>query len=852
MKKIITLVLFAVFASTIVMAIPAQRRWRTVTQPDGTKLRVMLVGDERLHYFITEDQVPVLEKRGAYYYADGIGFGMKASVTMAHDVEQRSAYEAKVASAASVKHIENVRPFSGGLFRAPNRLRHVDGQAATSSDFRPYSGRHKSLVILAQFADKKFRAEHDSAYYDASINQVGYVNEQGAIGSIHDFFTDQSHGMLDLTFDIVGPVTLDYGYAHYGADDDYWEFGAEAIQKAADMRPDLNWSDYDWNGDGEVENLYIVYAGYGEATGGSSSTIWPAQTSFDEYNVYAAISNEPTYDLNFGGMHINTFACGNEMSGGGYGYADEPQGIGTMTHEFSHCLGYPDLYDTDNNGYTNGNFGMGIWSIMDYGSYGGPNYNAWVPVGYTAYEKWAAGWLDFTELTGENDSVKSLRSTYNGGTAYVIYNDSVRAKNNPDASEYFLFENRTKSRWDSYLPAQGLEVLHVNYVKRIWDDNSVNSAGNSNRKQNCTIVAADNRYGSSSQYSRSDDRFDLFPYNKLDSITPNSTPRLTFYNRQKNKEYDFDKPIAQIRWNAADSTVSFIYNPVDTMMTPAPKINGKRGFRDSTVVTITAPKGFIKYSTDSTNFTDYTGPLTLKDSTSIWAYAWREGKNNSDTVRADFIKQVQLRAPVISGDTAFTTPTTVVTISAPEGRLRYSTNGRYFLNYSKPFTINRTTTVYAYATSNDEGHYNSDTVRVVFRKVEHCAIPVIELTADSTGISITSDEPEGQIWFSTDSIHFNEYSGVIALTADSMTVWAYVTAEGKVASDTVSYTFTRSLVTDGIGRIVLFDAYQGDVRVYTLDGRYVGDAGKSKALRLRRGAYIVRDSEGKARKMVVK
>lgn len=584
----------ATFCCAFALAVPAKRIWRTVQQPDGTELTVMQVGDERLHYFITEDNVPLVKQGAAYYYANGCGVGMEATSVIAHSANRRSQSEVLLAKAA-MKNINQAAMVRRSVLYAPRKQQTIAGY---TSDRRNITGKHKSIVILAQFADKKFLARHDSAFYNAEVNQPGYSNEYGGIGSIHDYFYDQSSGKLDLTFDVVGPVTMKYGYVHYGGntrsstDIGFWDFAAEAIQAAHDQYPSLNWKSYDWDGDGEVENLYIVYAGYGEASSTDQNTIWPAQSSFDAYNEYY---DTLKYSVNFDGVKINTFACGNEELQGGYtsrlSPVDIPMGIGTMTHEFAHCLGFPDLYDRG--GFTTAvdnkygsNYGMDIWSIMDYGPYGGPNNNGWVPTGFTAYEKWAAGWLDYTELQS-NDTISGLASTYNGGKAYAIVNDAKPLSGN--SGEYFIFENRTKSRWDAYLPSQGLQVTHVNYVKSIWDKNRVNTTGNDNNRQNLTIVAADNSYIGTNK-DGDDTSGDLFPYNGLDSITRSTMPDLMFYNRQSSGKFVYQKPIKNIAWNDADSTISFVFDPQavskDTTVTSISNINRKDGSRTVAIYTL--------------------------------------------------------------------------------------------------------------------------------------------------------------------------------------------------------------------------------------------------------------------------
>lgn len=846
------------------LAIPAKPMWRTINQPDGTTIRLMLVGDERLHYFITADSVPVLEYNDAFYYADGIGFGMKRLNLLAHEANVRTALEASTAKAASVNRIEALRPYRNqNLFR-PTRLLRARVPAASSSSYytsdrRNITGEHKSIVVLCEFPNRKFLSSHDSTYYWNMVNEEGYTNSHGAIGSVHDYFYDQSAGQLDLTFDVVGPIEMEYDYSHYGGssssgdDDNGWEFAYEALMKVDSIYPELNWHDYDWDGDGEVENLYLIYAGYGQATGGPASTLWPAQTNFDDYNsYYPTYYGWPAYNVVFDGVKINTFAYGNELYGRS---GSTPMGMGVMTHEFSHCLGYPDLYNTD---YSNA-ADMGSWSILASGSYGGPSGIGWVPSGYTAYEKWAAGWIDFKEFSVQNDTITGLSSTFNGGDAYVIYNDKLRQDSLADALEYFLLENRTKNRWDTYLPAQGLEVLHVNYERSVWENNSVNTPNSyygGNGHSNLVLVPADNN-------ANGYERGDLYPYNGKDSITPNSQPSLTFYNSQLDGSTVYKKPIVNITWNSADSTVSFIFNPVDTMFTPAPSIsaspiaasansNSSQYFRDSTVVTITAELGNIRYSTDSVNWTEYSEPFIIADdSTIVYAYAYREGKNDSKVSQVLFIKQMKLDAPVISGDSVFVTSTTI-TITADRGRIKYRSSPRVtsFRNYSRPLTIRASTTVYAFAESTDNAYYSSDTVSMVVRKLEVCQSPQISVNKDSTAIEITSAETNGQIWYSIDSTNFSEYSAPIVINNDSMSVWAYVSAEGKLSSDTVRFDFVRPVI-DNINSIIA-DLSSGNIRIFTIDGKSIVISDGNDTRTLRPGIYVIRDDEGRNHKIVVK
>jgi hypothetical protein len=231
-------------------------------------------------------------------------------------------------------------------------------------------------------------------------------------------------------------------------------------------------------------------------------------------------------------------------------------GIGTICHEFSHCLGFPDLYDTTYTG-----FGMGDWDLMDQGSYNGGNNCGMVPAGYSAYERWCAGWLEPIELT-EDTEVTAMKALSEGGDAYVIYNEA-----HPD--EYFLLENRQKTGWDAELPGKGLLVIHADYDEEIWSWNIVNvkitksnyeeyygvkygdpDGGPLNDHVRLTLVPADNI---SSVYNTSGD---AYPRNTLDSITNNSTPKFSLYNANTDGGKLLNRGIYNIKQNS-NGTISF-------------------------------------------------------------------------------------------------------------------------------------------------------------------------------------------------------------------------------------------------------------------------------------------------------
>lgn len=511
--------------------------WHTITLSDGTQVRALLCGDEHYSYYLTENGDAYVWDSGRQVY---------------QPMEQRQLSEL----VAGVKR---------KLPRRPPRRASGRQHIATSE----FLGKKKGLVILVSFPDQAFQASHDKTLYDRILNEAGFA-EGSFKGSVRDYFLAQSGGKFELDFDVAGPVMMDSAYAYYG------EHGSEV-----DMRPyamveeacekvdqEVNFADYDWDGDGQVDQVFILYAGKGESDGGSQNTIWPHEYSLDEWG---------RQELRLDGVKINTYACSNEVNG-----SSEIEGIGTICHEFSHCMGLPDLYDTFYNGY----FGMGQWDIL---SNGGWNDGGFQPAGYTSYEKMICGWLTPEVLGDEAVDVSSLKPLSMDGGAYIIYNQA-------DSNEYYLLENRQPVGWDASLPGRGLLVLHVDYDKEVWDNNYVNtivdhrnvkgSDGVYNDHQRLTLIHADNNddrkyWSAASQvWTKTTQSTDAYPYYGNDSLTNNSVPAASLYNGNSDKHRFMNRAVTSIRQNA-DSTMSFSYLPVsvrivssDTMQTNKPDTTG--------------------------------------------------------------------------------------------------------------------------------------------------------------------------------------------------------------------------------------------------------------------------------------
>lgn len=540
-KSLIALILVA--ATVAANAVPAMKGVRrTVKMANGKTISVELRGDEHGHYWI-----------------DSVGNGYRKVVGQDF-FQQIDLKKVKFEIAEKVK-LANQQ-------RAP-RLQKARKAAQQGSTSSAYLGKKKGIIILVQFTDTKFKLGHNQSFYDKMANQLNYSTSLGYVGSVKDYFLAQSNGQFELDFDVVGPYTLKHECAYYGGNDDDGNdkrpgaMVAEAC-KAADSEVDFY--DYDWDGDGYVDQVFVLYAGKNEAAYGDDDTIWPHM-----YNL--ASSDYGSSLVTADGAVVNTYACSSELTAIAAQVVIKFQadGIGTLCHEFSHCLGYPDLYDT---GY-GGNFGMGSFDLLSSGSY---NNHGFCPPNYSAYEKWAAGWIEPVELTTATTVKGMSPQGMRYGEAYVVYNDAHK-------DEYYLLENRQQNTdiWDASLAASGLMIMHVDYNKYAWAYNNVN-----------TIVNYSNTYGSQYAYldndherltifhadnETSNEAGDLYPYNGNNSLTDSSTPSASIYN-----EGTFmGKPITNIVQNS-DGTIDFdfmggsddhIITGIQTLQTePTPSAKG--------------------------------------------------------------------------------------------------------------------------------------------------------------------------------------------------------------------------------------------------------------------------------------
>lgn len=435
--------------SVVAVAVPANREKFTYTQPDGSKIVLQLHGDEFCHW-TTDASGQVVERGADGYY----------------------------------------RPVSAASHQARLQVGRINRVAANAARRGPRrasvaKGQKHFLVILVQFSNLSFQNDHDQQAFSDLLNEPAY-SANGGVGSAQDFFRDNSGGLFVPVFDVYGPVTLSNTQAYYGGNNSSGKDlrPREAVKEACELLdPTVDFSQYDHDGDGEVDLVFMYYAGRGEADGGGDDCIWPHQWNLG--------NSAPTLD----GKKVSAYACTNELT-----LRQEQTvlcGIGTACHEFSHALGVPDFYDTD---YTNVGEepeagGLYWYSPMSYGNY---LYGGRMPPYFTIEERILLGWLDERALREFPSSGTYTLETVNKNVAYKTLTDK--------SGEYFVYECRSAKGWDRSLPEKGLIVYHVDksdheitlyrsngtsYTKtaaELWSDWTEDNALNANGLHPCYYV----------------------------------------------------------------------------------------------------------------------------------------------------------------------------------------------------------------------------------------------------------------------------------------------------------------------------------------------------------------------------
>lgn len=448
-------------------AIPAYPGLLTVTDADGTQHQVRAFGDEHFNY--------VTDAEGEYIlHLDVSGRWTK--------VERNGRQLRNDADDVELLRFESLDKLNStgerGIYRAPQaRMAQIDADGR--SNYPTIGEEVHGLVVLLEYADAPFSIADTKTSFERMLNEEGY-SDYRARGSARDYYLASSNGLFNVYFDVSEVVTLSHEKSYYSNSKDDSRFGY-AIKEALEYldASGMDFSKYDYDEDGIIDNIFFFYAGYGQNETLDTNDIWPHQGNYMNY-IYTLGLGE----LNLDGKLMRTYACSNELTRTIPSGEQAPwmAGIGTFCHEYAHVLGLPDFYDVN---YTN-TLSPGRFSVMDQGPY---NDNSRCPPLFSSYEQWCCRWLELTEAEDGNE--------------YLIHSlsdsevpEAVRIRlRRPTPSvqyfpEYYILETRTKTGWDSSLPEEGMLVWRIDFLKSAWTGNSVNTGGRSR----VSLISSGSRY----------------------------------------------------------------------------------------------------------------------------------------------------------------------------------------------------------------------------------------------------------------------------------------------------------------------------------------------------------------------
>lgn len=419
---------------SVTHAVPAYPGTITVSQPDGTEIKIKLSGDERLNWASTTDGYTLLRNSENYWtFAEKDANGNLAP----SEIIYRNS-----SSDASRKGIEKGLCFTDEQkFEAKQRSLNMSG--TTSSDLQvegtfPSKGKNKLLLLMLNYSDTE--PVYTQEQFSNLMNQEGY----SSIGSFRDFYLENSYGQLDIATTVTQWVTLPYTKSYYGSDR-----AIEMIQHGLNiLDSELDLSEFDNDGDGVLDGLAVIHQGAGQEYTGGADDIWSHSSVI--------------YGMSFDGIQVRRYTIEPEL----LGTTGKMSTIGVICHEFGHNLGAPDFYDTDYSSSGGDYPGTGLWDLMGSGAWNGTSGNR--PAGINMWQKIQLGWVEPT-LLDKTQSVVSMPSAHSNAVAYR-FDTTV-------PGEYFIMENRQQDGvFDQALPGHGLIVYHVNeaMIRSSVADNTLN------------------------------------------------------------------------------------------------------------------------------------------------------------------------------------------------------------------------------------------------------------------------------------------------------------------------------------------------------------------------------------------
>lgn len=516
MKKIISCLIYLVLFTLpqFSRAVPATPYSIERILPDGSKLTVLLRGDEFYHYTLSEDGYLIRENEQGYFnYVDFDSKGNQLPTNLRVRPIGNRPIEEQVFTSRMKAFPDLQRTYS--IQRAVREAQSTDEPQKSY----PNTGSPKSLVILVNYNDIKFQVSGPQQAFTNLLNQEGY-SANGGTGSARDYFKAASSGVSSPEFVVVGPFNLPNNREYYGGNN-----SSNDDQRAREMIADaciaasaagVDFSTYDTDGDGIVDNVFVYYAGHNEAEGGPKESIWPHRWQLNT-------------SLILNGKRISGYACTSELRGSS---GTNMCGIGTFAHEFGHVYGLVDYYATNGASHHT----LSYWNIMDAGAYLNQGRT---PPTYSAYDRFYAGWLTPTLLKSAQDVLIPDLKTSNKAYILTATDSHNMSGSNPNPTEFILLEYRSRTGWDAYLPNSGMLATRIVYNRNDWYYNQPNNNATS---MGVDIIEADGTGSTSSLQG------DTYP----------GSAKVTTFTPRLRSGVDMGKPITYIKESNNSVTFRFM------------------------------------------------------------------------------------------------------------------------------------------------------------------------------------------------------------------------------------------------------------------------------------------------------
>jgi immune inhibitor A len=288
-----------------------------------------------------------------------------------------------------------------------------------STSIAPSEGVAEWCVLRADFSTQA--ADYDT--YTTGYFEDKFFNTGVTPPSANDYFQEVSYGKLSIQGSVASGGSGGDGWYRAANSKEFYDASSNnarnlIFEMVMASDPEIDYSDFDTDGDGYVDTLIVFYAGPVWFGGGLHPHRWSGVNAHvdgvivDSYFLTGYDSND-SYSM--------TITC----------------------HEYGHILGLPDLYDTD---YSSN--GMARWSLM------ADNYdNDQLIPSPDPWCKMQLGWVTPTVITENVDDYPL--------NAYETHPEVLKVwTNGQQEDQYFLIANIQRILTDQTRPGDGLLVLH--------------------------------------------------------------------------------------------------------------------------------------------------------------------------------------------------------------------------------------------------------------------------------------------------------------------------------------------------------------------------------------------------------